>query len=91
MDEINTPRISHRTQNLGTEHAFVVLAEVNRLLAEGKDIISFSIGQPDFRTPQNICLAAKRAIDEGSTATQLLRAFPPCVRRLRPICSVPAG
>ncbi len=59
------PTISQRTASLGTEHAFVVLAEVNGLVAAGRDIISFAIGQPDFRTPDNICLAAKRAIDEG--------------------------
>lgn len=59
--------ISERTRNLGTEHAFVVLAEVNQLLAEGRDILSFAIGQPDFVTPANIIDAAKRAMDDGKT------------------------
>jgi aspartate/methionine/tyrosine aminotransferase len=59
------PNVSKRTQSLGTEHAFLVLAEVNNLLSQGRDIISFAIGQPDFTTPENICRAAKRAIDEG--------------------------
>jgi len=31
------------------ENAFVVLAEVNALARQGRDIISFCIGQPDFR------------------------------------------
>jgi aspartate/methionine/tyrosine aminotransferase len=61
------PTVSRRTRELGTEHAFVVLAEVNKLIAEGRDIISFSIGQPDFVTPANIREAAKRAMDEGKT------------------------
>jgi len=61
------PPVSNRTLNLGTEHAFVVLAEVNKLLAEGRDILSFAIGQPDFVTPANIMDAAKRAMDEGRT------------------------
>ena len=61
------PSVSHRTQNLGTEHAFVVLAEVNKLIAEGRDIRSFAIGQPDFVTPRNIIEAAKRAMDAGHT------------------------
>lgn len=61
------PSVSQRTLNLGTEHAFVVLAEVNKLIAEGRDIISFSIGQPDFVTPRNIMDAAKRAMDAGKT------------------------
>ena len=41
--------ISQRAQGLGTENAFVVLAEVNQLIREGRDIISFCIGKPEFR------------------------------------------
>jgi aspartate aminotransferase len=59
------PRISRRTAELGTENAFVVLAEVNELVRQGKDIISFCIGQPDFATPANIRAAGIRAIEEG--------------------------
>lgn len=58
-------RISRRTENLGTENAFVVLAEVNDLIRQGKDIISFCIGQPDFHTPANVQEAAIRAVREG--------------------------
>jgi aspartate/methionine/tyrosine aminotransferase len=59
------PKISRRTAELGTENAFVVLAEVNDLVRRGKDIISFCIGQPDFHTPANIQDAAVRAVREG--------------------------
>ena len=59
------PRVSRRTENLGTENAFVVLAEVNELVRRGKDIISFCIGQPDFHTPANVQDAAVRAVREG--------------------------
>jgi aspartate/methionine/tyrosine aminotransferase len=59
------PKISRRTENLGTENAFVVLAEVNELARKGKDLISFCIGQPDFHTPINIQDAAVRAVREG--------------------------
>lgn len=57
--------ISKRTLSLGTESAFDVLAEVNKLRREGKDIISFCIGQPDFDTPQRIKDAASKAMKEG--------------------------
>jgi aspartate/methionine/tyrosine aminotransferase len=60
-----TPQISRRASELGTENAFVVLAEVNELIRRGKDIISFCIGQPDFHTPKNIQEAAIKAIREG--------------------------
>src|SRR3990172_5341565 len=59
------PKISRRAAELGTENAFVVLAEVNDLVRQGKDIISFCIGQPDFATPVNVQEAAIRAIREG--------------------------
>jgi aspartate/methionine/tyrosine aminotransferase len=59
------PAISRRTAELGTENAFVVLAEVTALVREGRDIISFCIGQPDFPTPTNIQDAAVEAIRAG--------------------------
>ena len=59
------PAISRRASSLGTENAFVVLAEVNALARTGKDIISFCIGQPDFPAPVNVQEAAIRAIRGG--------------------------
>ncbi len=35
--------------------------------AEGKKIISFTVGEPDFDTPKHIVEAAKKALDEGKT------------------------
>ncbi len=57
--------ISRRARELGTENAFVVLAEVNALVRQGKDIVSFCIGQPDFPAPPNVQDAGVRAIREG--------------------------
>jgi aspartate aminotransferase len=59
------PEISRRASSLGTENAFVVLAEVNALARAGKDIISFCIGQPDFPAPEHVQEAAIRAIKGG--------------------------
>ena len=57
--------VSQRAQSLGTENAFIVLAEVNKLIREGRNIISFCIGQPDFHTPVHIQDAGVKAIREG--------------------------
>lgn len=62
-----TPPFADRMQRLGTETAFDVLAKVVAMRAQGKDIISFGIGEPDFDTPRNIKEAGKRAIDAGKT------------------------
>jgi len=58
-------KLSRRAESLGTENAFVVLAEVNALVRQGKDIVSFCIGQPDFPTPENIRKAGIAAIEAG--------------------------
>ncbi len=59
------PALSKRAESLGTENAFVVLAEVNALIRAGKDVISFCIGQPDFPTPVHIQDAAVAAVRGG--------------------------
>ena len=35
--------------------------------SEGKDVINFSVGEPDFNTPEHIINAGKKAMDEGYT------------------------
>jgi len=59
--------LSRRARELGTENAFVVLGEVEKLLGEGRDIVSFCIGQPDFVTPETIRMAGVKAITDGHT------------------------
>ncbi len=60
-------RIAKRMDRLGTETAFEVLAEVKRLEQEGKDIVSFALGEPDFDTPDNIKKAGIDAINDNYT------------------------
>lgn len=45
-----------------------VLEKANKLEAEGRKIVHFEVGQPDFNTPANIKEAAKKALDQGVTA-----------------------
>src|SRR5579862_950341 len=63
--QLAVPHLSRRGESLGTENAFVVLAEVNALSRSGQDIVSFCIGQPDFPTPDNVQQAAIAAIRVG--------------------------
>ncbi|MFH0868167.1 MAG: pyridoxal phosphate-dependent aminotransferase [Candidatus Woesearchaeota archaeon] len=44
---------------------FVPLIE--KLEIQGKDIINFAVGEPDFETPDNIIEATKKALDENKT------------------------
>ncbi len=59
--------LSNRINEL-EESATIAMARVSRELQEqGHDIISLSLGEPDFITPDNIRDAAKLAIDQGFT------------------------
>ena len=50
---------------IGEENAFAVLARATALAAQGRDISSLGIGQPDFRTPDHIVEAAIKALRDG--------------------------
>lgn len=64
---IGMPHLSDRIANLH-ESATIKMAQLGReLKAQGHDVISLSLGEPDFVTPKHICEAAKQAIDEGFT------------------------
>lgn len=60
-------QLADRAYRLGTETAFEVLAKAKKLEAEGMKVIHLEIGEPDFKTPQNICDAAIRSIQAGDT------------------------
>jgi aspartate aminotransferase len=61
------PVITSRVQRI-PESATMKIADVAaKLRSEGRDIISFSLGEPDFETPENIKKAAKTALDRGET------------------------
>ena len=58
-------KLAKNLLRLGTESAFSVLAEAKKLEAQGKPMIHLGLGQPDFKTPQHVVDAAKKALDEG--------------------------
>lgn len=60
--------VSDRINNLSESQTIAMATRSRALQAEGKDIISLSLGEPDFHTPQRIKDAAKRAIDENFTS-----------------------
>lgn len=60
-------RISAKIAALEESATLAISAKAKALKAVGKDILSFSAGEPDFDTPKNIKDAAVRAIEEGHT------------------------
>jgi len=59
--------LSKLAQRAGTETAFEVLAKAKELERQGKKIIHFEIGEPDFNTPENVKKAGVNAINENYT------------------------
>lgn len=60
-------RISERLTQIKPSATLAVNAKAMELRAQGKEIISLAVGQPDFGTPLHVCDAAKAALDEGFT------------------------
>lgn len=57
--------LSNRINKLSTSQTLAMAALARELKSQGKDIISLSLGEPDFNTPDFIKEAAKKAIDEN--------------------------
>ena len=59
--------LSHRANAIGDSITLKIGALAKQMKAEGKDVISFSQGEPDFDTPEAIKAEAIRAIQQGKT------------------------
>ena len=60
-------RLAKRVGRLSPSPTMAVSEEANRLRAEGRSVVDFSIGEPDFNTPDNIKGRGHRAIDDNFT------------------------
>ncbi|MGQ0828071.1 MAG: pyridoxal phosphate-dependent aminotransferase [Bacteroidota bacterium] len=60
-------KLSDRITYLSESQTLAMTKKSRELQAQGKDIISLSIGEPDFDTPKFIKDAAKKAIDDNYT------------------------
>jgi aspartate aminotransferase len=57
--------LSNRIEAIQESATLAMAAKAREFKAKGIDVISLSLGEPDFKTPQHICDAAKNAIDDG--------------------------
>jgi len=69
-------RISRKLLQLKPSATLAVSSKAMDLRAQGREIISLSVGEPDFRTPEHICQAAKQAIDDGFTRYTQVQGIP---------------
>jgi aspartate aminotransferase len=58
-------QLSHRLESIEESATLAMAAKAREYKSRGIDVINLSLGEPDFKTPQHICEAAKKAIDDG--------------------------
>lgn len=63
--------LSDRINRLSTSQTLAMAALARELKAQGKDIISLSLGEPDFNTPDFIKEAAKKQLTKTTAPTHL--------------------
>ncbi len=68
--------LSRRIQALSPSLTIAISTLAKEMKAEGKDVISFSAGEPDFDTPRKIKDAAIKAINEGFTKYTAVPGIP---------------
>ena len=58
-------KLSNRIEAIQESATLAMAAKAREFKNRGIDVINLSLGEPDFKTPQHICDAAKKAIDDG--------------------------
>lgn len=58
-------KLSDRIEAIQESATLAMAAKTREFKTKGIDVIGLSLGEPDFKTPEHICEAAKKAIDEG--------------------------
>ena len=59
--------LSKKAAAVKPSSTLAITAKAKELKAQGKDVVGFGAGEPDFNTPENICNAAIDAIKSGFT------------------------
>jgi aspartate aminotransferase len=60
-------KLAARLEQVTPSLTLAIDSKAKAMKADGLDVCSFSVGEPDFETPEHIKAAAHKAIDEGKT------------------------
>ncbi|MDF2457168.1 MAG: aspB [Cytophagaceae bacterium] len=72
----DTNLLSARLNALSESETLAMTKKARELAAQGHKVISLSVGEPDFQTPQHVKDAAKKAIDDGFSFYSPVPGFP---------------
>lgn len=67
---------SHRVQQVKASPTLAVAEKAAQMIAQGRDVISLGVGEPDFDTPDHIKAAAMDAIQKGMTKYTAVDGIP---------------
>lgn len=59
--------LSKKAMAVKPSSTLAITAKANEMKANGIDVVGFGAGEPDFNTPDNICEAAIKALNNGFT------------------------
>jgi len=68
--------LAARVQQIKPSPTLAVNAKAKAMKAAGADILNFSVGEPDFDTPEHVRDAGKAAIDAGFTRYTAVPGIP---------------
>ncbi len=73
---MSTSSLAQRIQALEESSTLGMTKKARELATLGHKVISLSVGEPDFKTPDHICEAAKKAIDDGFHGYSPVAGYP---------------
>lgn len=68
--------LSQRAQNVQASATLALTARARALRAQGRNVISFAAGEPDYNSPEPALTAAHQAIDAGYTKYAPVAGYP---------------
>ena len=70
--------VSRRAQSIKASSTLAISAKAAELKAQGKDMVTFGVGEPDFDTPAPIREAAKKPLMKAKQDIHLRQVRPHC-------------
>ena len=69
-------KLSQRLSRVQPSATLAMNAKAQELRDQGREVVSLAVGQPDFPTPEDICQAGHKAIDDGFTKYTAVPGIP---------------
>jgi aspartate aminotransferase len=79
---MTAPDLAKRLSRVKPSATVAIATKAKELAAAGVDVLSFSVGEPDFEPPPHVLEAAKKSIDEGASKYTATRGIPALLKAI---------